>query len=65
MSKIGLAIIAIAIIWASVIIATAMVLAGTPYFPQLLPILGGGSAASIIILGGISRQTKQKPEADA
>jgi hypothetical protein len=36
------AILGTVIIWAGVIIATALVLAGTGYFGQLIPILGGG-----------------------
>lgn len=52
MTKSALAIILVAVIWAAVIFAAAGVLRGTPYWEQLLPILGGGAAATIIILGG-------------
>jgi hypothetical protein len=45
-------ILANAIIWAAVIIASAVVLQGTGYFAKLLPILGGGAAASIVVVGG-------------
>lgn len=41
-------IIATAIIWATVIIATALTLKGTNHLTQLLPILGGGASASIM-----------------
>ncbi len=55
MNKSDWTIIAIAIIWAAVIVAASMVLAGTPYWGQMLPILGGGAAATIIVLGGTRR----------
>jgi hypothetical protein len=42
----------VAIIWAAVIFATAIALSGTTYFGRLVPILGGGAAASLILLGG-------------
>ncbi len=51
MQKFDAGIIGVAIIWAAVLIASAAVLKGTPYFSQMLPILGGGSASSIIVLG--------------
>jgi len=46
------AILGTAIIWAGVIIATALVLAGTGYFGQLIPILGGGAAGNLIVVAG-------------
>ncbi len=46
------AIIGTAIIWAGVVIATGIVLAGTGYFGQLIPILGGGAAGNLIVLAG-------------
>ncbi len=49
-------IIAIAIVWAAVIIAAEMVLAGTPYSSRVTQLLGGGAAATIIILGGSRRK---------
>ena len=49
-------VVSIAIIWAAVIVATAVVLAGTEYFSVLLPILGGGSAVTIAILGGTRKR---------
>jgi hypothetical protein len=45
-------IIGVAIIWAAVIVASAILLEGTPYFSQMLTVLGGGAASSIIVLGG-------------
>jgi hypothetical protein len=46
------AILGTVIIWAGVIIATALVLAGTGYFGQLIPIFGGGAAGNLIVLAG-------------
>ncbi len=56
MQKFDAGIIGVAIIWAAVLAASAIVLKGTPYFSQMLPILGGGSAASIIVLGASRTQ---------
>ena len=46
------AILGTAIIWAGVIIAVALLLAGTGYFSQLIPILGGGAAGNLIVVAG-------------
>jgi len=46
-------IIGVSIIWAAVLIASAIILQGTNYFSQLIPILGGGTASCIIILGSL------------
>lgn len=48
----GSATLGVAIVWAAVIIACAVVLKGSGYFSQLIPILGGGAAASIIVVSG-------------
>ncbi len=45
-------IIAVAIVWAAVILATAIVLKGTSYWLRILPIVGGGAAATLILMGG-------------
>jgi len=42
--------LAAAILWAGILIAVAVVLQGTPYFGQLLPILSGGAAFFVVIL---------------
>jgi hypothetical protein len=52
----GYSIIAVAIVWAAVILATSAVLEGTDYFSKLIPILGGGAAATLIILGGARKR---------
>ncbi|MFQ6000423.1 MAG: hypothetical protein ACE5LG_02005 [Anaerolineae bacterium] len=51
----NLAILAVAVIWAAVILASAKALESTPYFAPLLPVLGGGAGGSIIVLGGACR----------
>lgn len=45
-----------AIIWAAVILASAMILKDTPQWGQMLPILGGGAAASIIISSRVPKE---------
>jgi hypothetical protein len=52
MKKANPVILANAIIWAAVIIASATVLQGTGYVGKMILILGGGAAATNIILGG-------------
>jgi len=54
--KTGTVIIANAIIWAAVLIASAIVLQGTGYMGRMIPILGGGAIAMFIILAGILRR---------
>ena len=61
-SRLQTAVVVIALIWAAVIIiATSMVLAGVPEFSRVLTILGGGAAASIILLGGMIAQERKTP----
>jgi hypothetical protein len=52
-------VIANAIIWGAVIVATASRLKGTDYFSDLLPILGGGAAASLLVVGMCAVKKKQ------
>ncbi len=52
MNRSGWSIVAVAIVWAAVILASAVVLKDTPYWTPMLPILGGGAGATIIIMGG-------------
>ncbi len=49
-------ILLIAVIWASVILAISSILRRTIYMNQILPILGGGSFASILILRNIRKK---------
>ena len=51
MEGFGAAVAGVSRTWAAVIIAVAMVLSETQYFGRLIPILGGGAAATLIVLG--------------
>ena len=53
---VGKVVIGISLIWAAVIIATALVLQGTGLMGPLIPILGGGAAGSIITVGAGTRK---------
>lgn len=52
-------VIGVAIIWAAVIIATSIVLAGTGLMGKMIPILGGGAAGSIIVVGSGIRKLRE------
>lgn len=56
MERFRLAVIANAIIWAAVILASSAVLREHGLFGEMLPILGGGAAASLIVVGGALRR---------
>jgi hypothetical protein len=56
LKKNRIAIIVTALIWVSVILAADLSLQGTGYMGRLIPILGGGAAATIILLGGLLRR---------
>jgi hypothetical protein len=56
MKKNRIAIIVAALIWAAVILVPDISLKGTDYMGRLIPILGGGAAATIILLGGLLRR---------
>ncbi len=60
MNKFGWTIIVIAVIWAAVILASSNVLGATAYAPKIARILGGGAAATIILLGGSLRFAGRK-----
>ena len=49
-------VIGLAIIWAAVIFASSLLLGDTVFWGQMLPILGGGAASSILIVGGSMRR---------
>ncbi len=50
-----------AIVWAAILVASALILAGSPYFGQLLPILGGGAAFFVVILpAGVFRRAQAR-----
>ena len=46
-----------AVVWAGVLLACALVLQGTPYFWQLLPVLSGGVVWFVLIVPGAWRST--------
>lgn len=56
MKKSRIAILITALIWATVIFAADIALKDTGYMGRLIPILGGGAAATIILLGGLLRR---------
>ncbi len=56
MERFRLAVIANAIIWAAVILASSAILRDHGLFGEMLPILGGGAAASLIVVGGALRR---------
>jgi hypothetical protein len=58
--KTGFVIIAVAIIWAAVILATSMTLEGTAQESSVLRVLGGGAAGTIIILGGALNKVRKQ-----
>lgn len=41
------------IVWVALIVAAGLILRGTPYFAQLLPILGGGAVWFVVIVPGV------------
>jgi hypothetical protein len=46
------------IVWVAIIAASRFILAGTPYFGQMLPILGGGAAWFVVIVPGALLRTR-------
>jgi hypothetical protein len=46
-----------AVVWAGILLARALVLRGTPYFSQLLPILSGGVIWFVVIVPRAWRST--------
>lgn len=50
-------ILAIAIIWAAVILAVSSTLSGSPLERQVLTLVVGGAAGTIIVLGGWLRRS--------
>lgn len=52
MSRPRCAVIAVAIVWAAVILASAIELRATQHWRTMLLILGGGAAATILLVGG-------------
>ncbi len=59
MPRVGIIVIANACIWGFVMIACSMALKGTGAYQEIQLILGGGAAASLIVVGGLG--VKKKP----
>ncbi|MBV7331580.1 hypothetical protein KFU94_25765 [Chloroflexi bacterium TSY] len=57
MNRMKLIVFAEMIIWAAVILASAVVLQDTEAFGQMLLILGGGAAGTLLVLSAGLRQT--------
>jgi hypothetical protein len=54
-----------AIVWAGIFLASALVLQGTPYFAQLLPILAGGAVWFVVLVpGAMARRAARGTAAD-
>jgi hypothetical protein len=45
------------IVWIAIIAASTVILGGTPYFGQMLPILAGGVVWFVIIIPGVLYHT--------
>ena len=58
-TRLGIAVIVVAIVWAAVILAVSMVIGDAPQASRVLSILGGGAAACIILLGGMIAREKK------
>ena len=47
-----------AIVWVAILAASSLVLAGSPYFGQMLPILAGGAVWFVVIIPGVLYQRR-------
>jgi hypothetical protein len=50
------------IVWVGIILASAVILAGTPYLTQILIILGGGAFWFVVLVPGALFGSRQEPE---
>jgi hypothetical protein len=48
------------IVWVSIWFASAVILKGTPYFGQMIPILGGGVVWFVVVIPGAFFWTRPK-----
>ena len=60
MPKVGMIVIANAIIWGFVMIMCSITLKGTGAYQEIQLILGGGAAASLVVVGGLGVRKKPK-----
>jgi hypothetical protein len=51
-----------AIVWAGIFIASALLLQGTLYFSQMLPILSGGAVWFVVIVPGAGQRQRARRE---
>ena len=58
MDNFRVVIISVALAWAAAIITLSTVMEGTNFSSQVLPILSGGAAGIIIVLGGTKAKRK-------
>ncbi|MBI5030059.1 MAG: hypothetical protein HZB51_05995 [Chloroflexi bacterium] len=58
-TRLGVAVIVVALVWAVVILAVSNVIGDVPQSSRVLSILGGGAAACIILLGGMIAQERR------
>ena len=50
------------VVWVGIVIGTAVILSGTPYFAQMLPLLSAGVIWFIVILPGSYFWAYPKPD---
>ncbi len=50
------------IVWVSIMIGTAVILSGTPYFAQMLPILSAGVLWSVLLVPAAYFWRRQKSD---
>ncbi len=50
------------IVWVGIILASSVILAGTPYLAPMLIILGGGSVWFVVIVPGAFFWNRREPE---
>ncbi len=62
MKKLGVVIIINSIIWGLVLIGCSLALKGTGAYKEIQNILAGGAMASLLLLGGFAKKSKDKPE---
>ncbi|MBC8401335.1 MAG: hypothetical protein H8E14_07590 [Candidatus Marinimicrobia bacterium] len=60
MPRVGIIVIANAIIWGFVIIGCSMALKGTGAYQEIQLILAGGALASLVLIGGLGVRKKPK-----
>ncbi len=56
MNKLLLMLITVPVIWAAVLVAVSTTLKGTPQYTEVLVLVAGGAAATVILIGAIYRR---------